>query len=727
MGSMRRAQTAVATVLFGPALLLAIQTPQPPVFRSGVELIDVAVVVCDEQGRFVSGLTPADFEISERGVRQTITVFDRVSIPVWRAEHGTTAPPVPADVSTNERLADGRIFVLILDALHVSPSSLGALKRHARQFIEEHVGSADLAAVLSPGAIDAASQDFTSDKARLLAAIDSFSGTKVRSATIELEEERRLAAAGGGVIMHGGKDPSDAERADRAQSLYSVLDALAGHLSRVERRRKALLLFSEGVDYNLGDLMGGVQQQVSEVLRAMDRAVGALMRSNVSLYAIDPRALASADTASERVPFRPAPNAPRADGSLPRMDLSEPSLEREYAASVQSLRDVSEPTGGFAAVTSNDVTAAFERIVQESSDYYVIGYTPAKRGKPGEFQPIRVRVARPGVRVIARTGYLVSRVPSQAASAEPLPTELAPRSMGSRQRPGRVEFPTTETAAPTPRGLPAELATLLSSPLPVAGLPLRVQATPFKGNGKKQLVQLVTEVLGSSIAFVERGGRYESRVELASFTVDSRGHGANGRSTTIDMRLTRDEFERAKATGIRWISQLQLAPGRYQLRVAARAPATGAAGLVTRDVYVPSFADGTSLSGVVLTSAPSVLMVTRGQSRLRSALGTPPTAARSFVAGDRIVAAVEAYVPASGPAATGVTAEVMRIDGGVVLQLREEMPSGGRPGTSEVRLPIDTSSMSPGLYVLHVRLDGAQSSEHADRRVPFEIVASPGR
>jgi len=42
---MRRAQAAVATVLLCPALLLAIQTPQPPAFRSGVELIDVAVVV----------------------------------------------------------------------------------------------------------------------------------------------------------------------------------------------------------------------------------------------------------------------------------------------------------------------------------------------------------------------------------------------------------------------------------------------------------------------------------------------------------------------------------------------------------------------------------------------------------------------------------------------------------------------------------------------------------
>jgi hypothetical protein len=81
----------------------------------------------------------------------------------------------------------------------------------------------------------------------------------------------------------------------------------------------------------------------------------------------------------------------------------------------------------------------------------------------------------------------------------------------------------------------------------------RLEAVPaaFKGNGKKHVVQTVIEVLGSSLAFVERGGRFESRVELASFTVDARGRGENGRSTRIDLRLTPEEYERARTTGIR--------------------------------------------------------------------------------------------------------------------------------------------------------------------------------
>ena len=49
------------------------------------------------------------------------------------------------------------------------------------------------------------------------------------------------------------------------------------------------------------------------------------------------------------------------------------------------------------------------------------------------------------------------------------------------------------------------------------------------------------------------------------------------------------------------------------------------------------------MSGVTLTSVPSVLTITKGKPWLDQALPTPPTAARTFVAGDEVVAAVEVY------------------------------------------------------------------------------------
>jgi VWFA-related protein len=55
--------------LAGPAASAAQQ------FRSGVDLVRLPVVVTDRDGLLVRGLTAADFEVYEDGVRQTITAF----------------------------------------------------------------------------------------------------------------------------------------------------------------------------------------------------------------------------------------------------------------------------------------------------------------------------------------------------------------------------------------------------------------------------------------------------------------------------------------------------------------------------------------------------------------------------------------------------------------------------------------------------------------------------
>ena len=122
--------------------------------------------------------------------------------------------------------------------------------------------------------------------------------------------------------------------------------------------------------------------------------------------------------------------------------------------------------------------------------------------------------------------------------------------------------------------------------------------------------------------------------------------------------------------------------------------------------------------------SPSVLMVTKGEPRLAHALETSPTAARTFVAGDRIVAAVEAYVPRSVSAPLAVGADVQTADGRVVLQRREPLTSRR---TAETTFTIDTGTMAPGEYVLRVRLTDTRASSDTERRLPFRIIPNPSR
>lgn len=704
-----------AMAVGGVAHGLARQTaPQP--FRSGAVVVEVAVLARDRAGRPVTDLTRAELIVAEGGAPQEIVAFDRISVPVFHADGPVSAVTGPAhDVSTNETIVGARVFILVLDALHVAPGRNADVRRYARQFIEQYVGPDDLAAVVSPGGVASATEDFTSDKARLLAAIDNFAGTKLRSATVERAEESRRFYDGG--AMHGGIDPSDGERANRASSLTSTLEALARHVDRIEGRRKALLLFSEGIEYDTTDVLGQAQRYASEVTHAMDRAVGALMRTNVAMYTIDPRVLGTAQGDILETPiYETSPGKPG--------NLSERGIEAEFAASIRSLRDLAQATGGFLA-SDKGLGRAFEQIAREASEYYVLGYTPAKPAEPGESRTLTVRTSRPGVTLVARKGYVMlppaqRQVAVDAGSLDSMPA-MGASARSRRSAPGGLSIGGGATAPSTP-GLPDQLAVLLASPLPKAGLPIRVQAIPFSGDDKKAVVQLVVEVLGGGLQFEQRGGRAEERIELALLTVDDRGRSANGRSTIVDLSLPPGDLERVRTTGVRWLSKLELAPGRYQVRVAARAARSGASGLVTHVVEVPRFdRQKLSLSGVTLTSLPSVLMPTRGKAWLETSLGMPPSAARMFVAGDELTAAVEVYAPESARADAEVVAE-LDVPGSGSLRIAGHGRNGGQARSREVAFHLDTRKLPKGQYVLRIVATLPGTSERVERRVPFDVI-----
>jgi VWFA-related protein len=689
------------------------QSTSPQTIRSGVEVVEVAAIVRDGDGRFVTDLSAADFQIVDGGVPQTIVGFDRVSVPRTRGDAKTTssASDVPPDVASNERTDEARIFMLVLDAIHVDSRRSRTVRDYAKSFLENHVGASDLVAVVSPGGLPQATQDFTTDRPRLHAAIEAFAGNKLQSASVEIERERLVTE----VPLHAGRDPSDPERANRAESLSGVLDALAAHLGRIPGRRKSLLLFSEGIDYDVLDVMGVLQRRSSDVRTAIDRAIGALMRTNVALYAIDPRALGSAEGDLVETPvFRTEPS------------LIKSSVQAEYADSIRGLRRVAESTGGFAAVDRNDIGPAFDRIIDESSEYYVLGYVPSKPPRRGEFRAIDVLVSRPGLRITARKGYGLAAEAPPARFSVDAPEVAVPPGMAGRPRTSRID-PTMPTVAPAPpreiAGVASELTNLLASPLPRAGLPIRIQAVPLRGSGRRTAVHVIVEVLGRTLRFAENGGRFEETVDLAMVTVNDRARAENGKSTRIALRLTPEERERVAATGVRWLARLDLEPGRHQIRVAGRATRTAETGMITHDVDVPRFEpDRMDMSAVSLTSMTSVLMPTRGDGWLKEVLETPPSAVRRFKVGDRLRAAVEVYLPTTATAAIAINSHVAWPDGprsGMSRRLVPQPRADSR--TAAMGFEIDTSPFPPGRYVFEVALDPTGPTP-VTRRVAFEIV-----
>jgi VWFA-related protein len=74
-----------ARAILASSLLLgagaATRAQQPPVFRSGVDVVNVTVAVHDERGRLVTDLALPDFQLYQDGRKQDIRVFARAFEP----------------------------------------------------------------------------------------------------------------------------------------------------------------------------------------------------------------------------------------------------------------------------------------------------------------------------------------------------------------------------------------------------------------------------------------------------------------------------------------------------------------------------------------------------------------------------------------------------------------------------------------------------------------------
>ena len=702
-----RLRLAALIVLAAGSALSAGQSPpasgQTPTFKVQVDYVDVDVLVTDEEGRFVRDLTQEDFQVFEDGKRQTITNFSVVDIPIERADRPLFAPgPIEPDVSTNAQAFEGRVYVLILDDLHTDALRSQRVKIAARQFIERNLGANDLMAIVYTGGRSDAGQEFTGNKRLLLAAVERFVGRKVMSATLARNEEYFRQSGLSGVVQ----DPFESERGFNAQSSLKTLKSVAEWFGSVRGRRKTILFMSEGIDYDLLDVIrrydvpGNVAPMILEDIR---ETIAATSRSNVSIYAIDPRGLTSLGDDvigvagwADANPITPSPDDPEPSSGpvTTSRGIGFRSLQSELRMTQDSLRALADETNGFAVVNANDFTNAFERIVRDNSSYYVLAYYPPTAKRDGRFHKIDVRVSRPGLTVRARRGYVA-----------PKGNPPAPRASNN------------DGASPI-------VVEALNSPLQVSGLTMRVFAVPFKGTPPNASVLLGVELDGRDLALTEK-----SRVELSYFAIDAGGKVRAGRTDRLTMNLRPESKARVERAGFRLLNRLNLPAGRYQLRVAAHDEAGGAVGAVSYDLEVPDFAKlPFGISGLALTSMMgSAAMTARPDEQLKDVLPAPPVALRTFPQRDEIALFAEIYDrPGSSPHTVDIVATVRSDEGTILFKHEDERSSAelqGKSGGYGYTARIPMSGLAPGWYVLTVEAN-SRLGQSASRQVEFEVTPS---
>ena len=668
------------------------QLPQPPTFKVQVDYVEVDIVVTDRQGNPVRDLKKEDFQVLEDGKAQVISAFTMVDIPVERADRPLfAASPIEPDVKTNEKPFDGRVYVMVIDDLHTRFGRSQRVKIAAKQFIERRLGANDLMAIVHTQSANSANQEFTSNKKLLLAAVDKTSGRKLDSATVgrigEYNRTRDMRQSGDPI-----NDPADSERAFNARSTLDTLKNVAEWFGSVRGRRKAILFVSEGIDYDIHDMIpgtGSTHTGASMVLDSTRDAIAAATRSNVAIYGIDPRGLT--DLGDESIEIQSYPD----DTSL---GIGAGSLQNELRMAQDSLRTLSDETGGFAVVNKNDFASAFQRIVEDNSSYYVLAYYPPD-ARPGRYHKIDVRVSRPNTIVRARRGHVT---PKKAAAVI-----------------------TKGTSPATP-----EVKEALDSPLPVSGLAMHVFAAPFKGTAPNASVLFGVEMRGRDLQLNPNG-----KLLLSYIAIDANGKVRGGNTDSLTLTNMRPETKtRIEQTGLRMLNRLDLPPGRYQFRVAAHDSGGGNVGSVLLDLDVPDFLKAPfTISGLALTSmAGSAMPTARADEQLKMVMPGPPIALRTFPQNDEITLFAEVYDNAGGtPHKVDITATVTADEGKVLFttnEVRDSSDLGGQRGGYGYTTKIPMKDLAPGSYVLKVEAKTRlANTPPVSREVQFKVEpARPG-
>jgi VWFA-related protein len=382
-----RLPIVVVLILTGATLVSTQNAPAPqggapPIFRTGVNLVRVDVIVADDDGNPVTDLTKEEFEIVEDGRVQTIDLFRHVRLENTAAAGSRPRQVLNRDTEEVEAARDDvRVFGILLASYQVCGQRSRAVRGAMAAFIRK-LGPNDLIAVMEP-LMSVRDLVFTYDHEAVLQTIQRFEGRRgdytPRNA-IEAQHVLQLGVA---------------ERL-RMAVVRDALKALSVRLGSMREGRKSLLFVGEGFP-------GSWLTELREVTQEANR-------HNTSIYAIDPRGLVASGEATATVlpGCGPIPIGPR------------------LRMTQDTLRELSEETDGRAIVDRNALEDGLNQILRDSSFHYLLGYSSTATQADGKFHQIRVRVKRPKVDVRARKGYWASTAEDASRAATPTPVTPQP-------------------------------------------------------------------------------------------------------------------------------------------------------------------------------------------------------------------------------------------------------------------------------------------------------------
>lgn len=605
-----------AIIAAGTAAIVLMKTTgaaQAPVaqFKTGVDATTLNVSVVDKGLKPVRGLQRDDFTVLEDGKPQRIVSFSEEVLrrdvppgPVWEQKFSP-------DVATNGD--DVRRLIVILLGHQFEPFARSKTLQIAHAIIDR-LGPDDRAAVVWSQRSDD-SQNFTSDRAKLHAAVDRM----------------RLG--------------------DAFPRPNCIKEFLAGSLADFPEKRKVIIHIGPG------------NNSLS-------------LRSRMpSLVRVEGKELEMFATGCPATPMPFAAMAQRANIVIYNID--------PHGFNGGTFDTDENPTGGRTLGNSNAPERYVETVFAENDSYYVIAYESTNTKPREAFRKIDVKVNRPGVEV---------RAPKNWYESGPSAKELA-------KDPKKATPPLLRAIEPV---------------LPDARLPLRAAVAPFAAvAGKSGATVAIT--LGITLPSARRGDALEDTVDVEEHAYDLEGKERAVHRQTARVTLLPGSGD----ARIEILSQMDLKPNRYQVRMSISSAILKETASVYADLTVPDFfKESLSLSGIAVSA--DVPVVSAPKDALSKLLPVAPTTQREFLRGSTANAFLRIYQKKTAlPVAMDM--EIRSADDTVVATDRQIVAANqfGLNRSADFTWTLPIAKLAPGRYL--VRLVARAGTAAAERSLQIVV------
>jgi VWFA-related protein len=623
--AVRALASTLSAALLASSPVAAPAADRAPQFGSEITLVSLPVFVTDGEGRSVSGLTQADFEVTEDGRMVPVVGFREVD---------AGAPGNVESMAPPESPAARRQFLLLFDLSFSSVNGLVRSRAAALDFIAKGMSASDLGAVATFTANHGVRLlvGFTSDRGQLRRAVATLGvlqldrradplGLAYDLSEVGMALSDTLPEEGGGALQDALRAVAlryqrsqEAEYRQKVVSLLEGMEELAKALDAVQGRKQVILLSSGFNDTALTGEQGAQAMQDSEAVvrgrlwevQSENRFGDTQVRQQLQQMA---RRFSGSDALVHTVDL---------SGLAARGDMAQAGAEAQRRSGREALSEIANLSGGRIFKDTNDVGLALGEIAELSRRYYVLAFEPAGARGAGRFHKLKVRVKRKGLDVSHRSGYY-----ERAAFAERAP--LARR---------------------------FEAAELIAKGVEADALPLRTMAMPYRTAAGTLALPVVVDVAGDRLL---AGAKSTLGVEVYGYALDPTGAIEDfvALASNLDLAKTAD---RLRDGGLQAHATFALKPGRHVLRFLVRDSETGRTGSQSLEIELPPFdpAEVVVLPPLVMDRPDRGIVL---EARSPSLRGVPSP----FSVGD------EAFAPRIRPTLRNGAAEklvLMAFDGG---------------------------------------------------------------